>query len=81
MSNTMLHPHPSAVKHGRFVAATPEGQAELERQVGRGLYRRGKPLSECVTDDMTAGWLAAERKGADDYWRAMMAGASTVEAM
>jgi hypothetical protein len=68
----MLHPHPNAVKSGRFVAATPEGQSELERQVGRSLYRRGKPLRECVTDDMTAGWLAAERAGADAYYRCMM---------
>jgi len=72
MSESMLAVHPHAVKHGRFVAATAEQQSTLERQIGRNLYMRGRDLSECVTDDMTAGWLAAERKGADDYWRCMM---------
>ena len=73
MSNTMLHPHTNAVKAGRFVPATVDGQAEFERQIGRNLYRRGKPVEACVTDDMTAGYLAEEAKGADAYWRAMMA--------
>lgn len=73
MNDTMVTPHPHAVKHGRFVAATPEGQAELERQIGRNLYRRGRGLDACVTDDMAAGYLAAEAAGADAYWRAMMA--------
>jgi hypothetical protein len=81
MSNTSLQSHNHAVKHGRFVPATPESQAELERQVGRSLYRRGKPLRECVTDDMAAGWIAAERAGADAYYRCMMAEASSQEAM
>ena len=73
---TMLQPDPHAVKHQRFVAATEAQQADLERQIGRNLYKRGKPLRECVTDEMTAGWLAAEAKGADDYYRCMMAEAS-----
>lgn len=77
MSESMLAVHPHAVKHGRFVAATEEGQVEFERQVGRNLYRRGKPLSECRSDDMAAGWIAAERAGADAYYRCMMAEAST----
>jgi hypothetical protein len=81
MNSTIVTPHPHAIKHSRYVAATEEQQADLERQVGRSLYRRGKPLRECVTDDMAAGWLAAERAGADAYWRAMMAGASSQEAM
>ena len=72
MSSTMVTPHEHAVKHQRFIAATPEAQAELERQAGRNLYRRGKPIEYCVTDDMTAGYLAAEGKGADAYYRAMM---------
>ena len=78
MSTTMLHPDPHAVKHARFVAPTEAQQADLERQIGRNLYRRGKPIRECVTDEMTAGWLAAERKGADDYYAAMQRQASTV---
>jgi hypothetical protein len=80
MNDTIVTPHPHAIKHSRYVAATEEQQADLERQVGRSLYRRGKPLRECVTDDMAAGWLAAERAGADSYYRCMMAQAST-EAM
>ena len=72
MSDTMVSVHPHAVKHMRFVAPTEAQQAELERQIGRNLYKRGKPLSGCVTDEMAAGWLAAERKGADDYYRCMM---------
>lgn len=73
--------HPHAIKHGRFVAPSEEQQADLERQVGRSLYRRGRDLSECVTDDMTAGYLAAEAAGADAYWRCMMAQASDREVM
>ena len=77
MNDLIMHPHEHAVKHGRFVAATPEAQAaaeaEVQRQIGRNLYRRGKPIECCVTDDMVQGYLDAEAKGADAYWRAMMA--------
>lgn len=73
MSHVMVHPDPHAVKHQRFVAATEADQEQFERDLGRNLYRRGKPLRECRTDYMAAGWLAAERKGADAYWKAMMA--------
>ena len=73
MSHVMVHPDPHAVKHQRFVAATEADQEQFERELGCNLYRRGKPLRECRTDYMAAGWLAAERKGADAYWRAMMA--------
>ena len=79
MNGTMVTPHEHAVKHQRFVAATEAQQADLERQIGRNLYKRGKPLRECVTDEMAAGWLAAERKGADDYYKAMMRQASAVK--
>lgn len=76
MNSTMVHPNTESVKRGRFVAATLEQQADLERQIGRNLYKRGKPLRECVSDEMAAGWLAAERKGADDYYRMMQRQAS-----
>jgi len=76
MNGTMVTPHEHAVKHGRFVAARPNEAEEQERQIGRNLYRRGRDISECVTDAMTAGYLAAEAKGADDYYRCMMAEAS-----
>ena len=79
MSATMVTPHEHAVKHGRFVAATEAEQEKFERQLGHNLYKRGKPLRECVTDNMAAGWLAAERKGADDYYKAMMRQASAVK--
>ena len=72
MSVTMLHPDPHAVKHNRFVAATAEAAADMERQIGRNLYRRGKPLRECSTDDMVGGWLAEEQRGADAYYLCMM---------
>ena len=81
MSDTMVSVHPHAVKHMRFVAPTEAQQAELERQIGRNLYKRGKPLSGCVTDEMAAGWLAAERKGADDYYAAMQRQASAYKAV
>ena len=48
------------------------GQAEFERQIGRNLYRRGKPIEACATADMTAGYMAEEARGEDAYWRCMM---------
>ncbi len=81
MSDTIVMPHPHAVKHGRFIAATAADQERLERDMGRNLYKRGKPLSECHSDDMAAGWLAAERKGADDYFAAMQRQASAYKAV
>ena len=66
----------AALHARRFVAPTEDRQVEFERQTGRNLYRRGKPISMCVTDEMTAGWLAEERRGADAYHRCMMAQAS-----
>ena len=76
MSQSMVTPHPHAVKHNRFVAASAEAAADMERQIGRNLYRRGKPLRECSTDDMAGGWLAEEQRGADAYYRQMMAEAA-----
>lgn len=73
MSQAMVHPHEHAVKHQRFVAATEADQEQFERELGRNLYKRGKPLRECRTDYMAAGWLAAEFAGADAYYRCMMA--------
>ena len=72
MNTNIVMPHEHAVKHNRYVAATAEAQADLERQVGRNLYRRGKPLRECASDDMVGGWLAEEARGADAYYRCMM---------
>ena len=76
MNDPIMHPHEHAVKHGRFVAATEDDQERFERELGRNLYKRGKPLRECRTDYMAAGWLAAERAGADAYYKAMMRQAS-----
>ena len=78
-THIVAHPKPMqdvALHARRFVAPTAEQQAETERQIGRNLYMRGRDISECVTDAMTAGYLAAEAKGADDYYRCMMAEAS-----
>ncbi len=76
MNGTMIQPHPHAVKHGRFVAATADAAADLERQIGRNLYRRGRRITECTTDEMTAGWLNEEQRGEDAYYRCMMAQAA-----
>lgn len=77
MNDSMVAPHEHAVKHGRFVPARPNEAEERERQIGRNLYRRGRDITECVTDEMTAGYLAEEARCADMYWLAMMAEAST----
>lgn len=66
----------AAIHARRYVAPTEEQQAKFERQIGRNLYMRGRKISECSTDDMTAGYLEAERRGADAYHRMMMAQAS-----
>lgn len=75
MNEPMVTPHEHAVKHGRFVAATPEAQAaataDMERQIGRNLYQRGKPVECCVTDEMTQGYLDAESDGYVAYSRHM----------
>jgi hypothetical protein len=41
--------------------------------LGRKLYRAGKSYGACLTDDMRAGWLAAENAGAWAYFNAMRA--------
>ena len=80
MSSTIVAGHEQAVKRGRYVPAAPPDQAErMERQMGRNLYMRGRGLDACATDEMAAGWLAAERAGADAYWRCMMLEADTEE--
>lgn len=66
MSNYMLQQDRPIVNVKRFVAPMSE------YDTGKELYKRGKDLTECVTDDMAAGWLDAERAGADAYWRCMM---------
>ena len=58
--------------NGRFVPSSPDGGAELERQIGRNLYRRGRALSECVSDEMAAGWLSEEARCESQYWLCMM---------
>lgn len=56
---------PTPIVHNvkRFV--TPLSEYEQGRQ----LYRQGRRLSACVTDDMTAGWLDAEAAGAQTFLR------------
>ena len=79
MTTTMIAHSPmqdAAIFAKRFVAATEAQQVETERQIGRNLYRRGRNLTECSTDEMAAGWLAEERRGSDAYHRCMMAAAS-----
>lgn len=67
MNDTMLTGKPNVVNARRFVPALSEYDQ------GKSMYRRGKSLAECVTDEQTAGWLDAEQAGADAYYRQMMA--------
>ena len=73
MNGTMIHPHPHAVKHGRYVAPTAEAQAaeeaKVQRQIGRNYYRRGYSINACTTDAMTAGWVACESAGGRFGWQ------------
>lgn len=73
MNTHMLAESTVKVNRGRFVSPLSEYDQ------GRKLYREGKPLSACVTDEMADGWLKAEAAGADAYFAAMMADASAVK--
>ena len=57
---------PVKSKSARFVPAVSEYDQ------GRELYKRGKSLEECVTDEMTQGWLDTEARCEAAYWRGMM---------
>lgn len=81
MSHTMLTQHDLAVKAGQFVAPTADAQYDADFAVGRKAYRSDKRRSWCSTDAMRDGWDDAASDGADDFWRGMMAQASTQEAM
>lgn len=61
---------PTAQTHNtrRFVAPLSEYDQ------GKALYKAHKPLSECVTDDMAAGWIdAADLAGSLAYLHQMEA--------
>jgi hypothetical protein len=74
MPTTMIAQRPTAVQAPNYVA--PYGDSERE---GARMYNAGKRLDECQTDAQTRGWLAAEARGADAYYRCMMADASDIE--
>lgn len=62
----------STQRRQQFVPATPSAGY---RQ-GEALYRAGKPLSQCLTDEQSAGWNDAadsDLRGALAYLRAMEA--------
>lgn len=63
MNAAMIAPSPTNSK--RFVAPVSDYEA------GRALYKRGKRLADCASDEAARGWLDAERKGADDYYASM----------
>lgn len=42
-------------------------------KLGKEAFRRGNPLKVCITDEMTAGWLAAENEAAWSYFNGMAA--------
>lgn len=77
-ANIVMHPE-QPVKTKRFVAPMPTVEPTPAEQYAQGkrLYYRAKPLAACVTDEQTRGWLEAEARCNDDYWRGMMAEAST----
>ena len=83
MNASMVAPVQSKVNTKRFVAP----RSEFDQ--GKYNYRHGIGLDGCATDDMADGWLFCETngelfgwqaspaaKGADAYYRAMMAQAS-----
>ena len=74
MPTTMIARQNTPAQSPRFVA--PYGDSERD---GAALYNAGKPLSACQTDAQTRGWLAAEARGCDSYYRCMMADASDIE--
>lgn len=74
MPTTMIAHRQTPAQSPRFVA--PYGDSERD---GAAMYRAGRGLAECTTDAQTRGWLAAEARGADAYYRCMMAEASDVE--
>lgn len=88
MNAPMVAPVLSKVNAKRFVAP----RSEFDQ--GKYNYRHGIDLAGCATDEMTEGWLFCETngerfgwqcspaaKGADAYYRAMMAQASDREVM
>ena len=74
MPTTMIARITQPTQAPNYVA--PWGDSERD---GREMYMRGKALAECTTDAQTRGWLAAEARGADAYYRCMMADASDIE--
>ena len=87
MSNLMVSAPRPVVNATRFVA-----KSEFDQ--GKHNYRHGLDLATCATDDMADGWLFCQEhgerfgwmrdpdaRGADAYWRCMMAQASDREVM
>ena len=74
MPATMIARQNTPTQSPRFVA--PYGDSERD---GARMYNAGKPLSACQTDAQSRGWLAAEARGCDSYYRCMMADASDIE--
>jgi hypothetical protein len=71
MSTNIIHYPDREVKPKNYVSPMRDEPTAAEQyETGRRLYRRGKPISECRTDDMCAGWLDAEYAGRIAYLRA-----------
>ena len=88
MTSPTLSPTAPKVNAKRFVAP------RSDYDQGKHNYRHGLDLDSCVTDDMADGWLFCEAngerfgwmrspdaRGADAYYRVMMAQASDREVM
>ena len=88
MTSPTLSPTAPKVNAKRFVAP----RSEFDQ--GKHNYRHGLDLATCATDDMADGWLfcqehgerfgwmrSPDARGADAYYRVMMAQASDREVM
>ena len=62
MTATAVHTH-----HRNFVAPLSEFDS------GRKMFRQGKRLADCITDEQARGWLAAEAAGCQAYLKVMEA--------
>ena len=62
MTATAVYTH-----HRNFVAPLSEFDS------GRKMFRTGKRLADCITDEQARGWLAAEAAGCQAYLKVMEA--------
>lgn len=66
MGNLSIHPTVKRMYPHNFVAPS-------EYEQGKHLYRTGRKIRECVTDEMTRGYMDAAEAGRRAYLRACQA--------